>query len=235
MKKQFSRLCFHVKKKLFKLRVDLFPGSCMGKLEGYLSKEETNQIWENIRKSNQETGQAITDLEFTDEDIDSLEDENLDFLGEEIFDSGPALSFRNTMLFEGKSTSKKCNFLTAPFYRSNIRRAYFWATAHGIDVFIVDYTCPIGMLAMETLLDLRDSGEKFHIYAVRGKYICARRSYRLIKETNLELIFMTGKCDYNYSHLFVQEMKEKILSKVGVIYTEKGIYVKDELLEGEKT
>lgn len=140
----------------------------------------------------------------------------------------PTLYPRRTLLFGGGYYSRKCNFLTASRYRKQIRHTYTWAVERGIDTFIADYTTPIGLLALETLLSLRDAGESFHLYAVRAISVRERKSYRFIRETPIEIIFLMQKCDYIYR--FPMEMKKKVYSNVGVLCNIKGIRIMRENL-----
>ena len=142
----------------------------------------------------------------------------------------PTLCPRRTLLFGGGYYSRKCNFLTASRYRKHIRHTYTWAVEHKIDTFIVDYTTPIGLLALETLLSLRDAGESFHLYAVRSISVRERKSYRLIRETPIEIIFLQLNCDYTYRSPNFIDMKEKVYSKVGVLCNTKGIRIMRENL-----
>lgn len=216
MKNQIVRLHSHVVHQFTKLQEKLVPTFYDEDLKMSLPKIEAKKIHEILNQHDEEPTLSAEELEtLTDEDM---------------MCSRPVLTMRRTMLFGGQNTSMKCNFLSAHFFRSNIRQAFAWAVDHGIDVFIVDYTNPIGLLAMETLIGLRNAGE-FYLYAVQGRTISKRKSYRLIWETNLELIFLVQKCDYNYGRLFVREMDEEIFSKSGVIYTEKEMYVRKEILK----
>lgn len=153
---------------------------------------------------------------------------------EERIRSEPVLMPQNTMLFGGGPHKKKLHFFNAAHYRADIRKAYAWAAAQGINVFVVDYTTPVGLLALETLLDLRHAGEGFRLYALQGAPISYRRSYRLIRETNIELIFLTRECDYHFSQcdLTILEIFDKISSKAGYFYNEDGIRINETNLEG---
>lgn len=142
----------------------------------------------------------------------------------------PTLCPRRTLLFGGGYYSRKCNFLTASQYRKHIRYVYTWAVERGIDTFVADYATPIGLLALETLLSLRDAGESFRLYAVRSISVRERKSYRLIRETPIEIIFLELKCDYAYRSPNFIEIKEKVYSKVGVLCNTKGIRIMRENL-----
>ena len=142
----------------------------------------------------------------------------------------PTLCPHRTLLFSGGYYSRKCNFLTASRYRKHIKRTYTWAVKRGIDTFIADYTTQIGLLALETLLSLRDAGEAFHLYAVRTISVRERKSYRLIRETPIEIIYLELQCDYIYRPPYFMEMKEKVYSKVGVLCNTKGIRIMRENL-----
>ena len=51
---------------------------------------------------------------------------------------------------------------------------------------------------MESLISCKNQGEDVRLYSVRSDYIEKRRSYRLIQETNLEIIYITMDCEYDY-------------------------------------
>lgn len=152
--------------------------------------------------------------ELEEAEAEKLE-ELLDQEHEEYIRSEPVLIPRNTMLLGDNGPQIRCNFLTANRYRTAIHQVYEWAIAHNINVFIVDYTTPVGLLAMETLLDLRSSGEQFNLYAVKSKRISRRKSYRLIRETEIKLIWSINKCDYHYLGIYMPGLLKKIRSNVG--------------------
>lgn len=172
-------------------------------------------------------------LELSKEEAEKV-NKVVDSYYEERIRSEPVLTPQNTMLFGGGPHKKKLYFFNANYYRADIRKVYAWATAHGINVFVVDYTTPIGLLALETLLDLRHAGENFRLYALQAAPISYRRSYRLFRETDIELIFLIQKCDYRFNQcdLTILEIFDKISSKVGYLYNEDGIRINETNLEG---
>ena len=99
----------------------------------------------------------------------------------------------------------------------------------GITTFIADYTTPFGLLAFEILLELRSTGANFTLYAVSSRHIGRRRSYRLIKETDLELAWNLAKCDYRYQCLYSVDTLYKIYSNSGTHCTEDGIRQKQQM------
>lgn len=210
MNKQIDRLCFHMRMSVFSLRRKFFPLSL-----------------ERILK-----GSELT--EFTKEEVHELKklDKCLQQEREEYIRSEPILIPQNTMYFGGGRPKRKVNFLNASHYRADIQKIYAWAISHGINTFVVDYAKPIGLLAMETLLDLRCAGETFNLYAVQTAHIRHMKSYRLIRETDIEIIKMLVKCDYYFHNLTILEMFDKISSKVGYHYNEDGIQIDETNLEG---
>ena len=70
---------------------------------------------------------------------------------------GPRLDPERTLLFHSRH-SWVCNFLTAPYFRRAVRRAFQWASERGFTTFLADYGTPFGLLALEELSDLRRSG-----------------------------------------------------------------------------
>lgn len=159
--------------------------------------------------------------------------EELDREYEEYIRSEPVLQLENTMLFSGGYKKRKCNFLTVRHYRRSVQKVYSWALEHGFDTFIVDESTPVGLLALEIFLALRNSGETFRLYALRTKYIGQRKSYRLISETNVELALMEASCDYSYQLLDKQQMRQKIISQISAWYDEKGLHVAEQYAKSE--
>lgn len=144
---------------------------------------------------------------------------------EEFLDIEPNLNPQQTILCGGGYYRKSCNFLTANKFRSYIRKTYFWASKRGIDVYITDVATPFGLLALETLLSLRNEGEHFQLYSVRSKLFVKRKTYRLIRETPVEMALLESKCDYCYQFLDPSEMVHKILSKSGLWCNTRGIRI----------
>lgn len=114
---------------------------------------------------------------------------------EERINCEPVLDPKTTILFTSGHHRRRCNFLTARRYRTYIRLSYLWAREQGITTFITDYTTPFGLLAMETLLELRSTGADFVLYAISSRYFARRKSYRLIPETDIEIAWNISKCD----------------------------------------
>ena len=212
MNKQIERLRFHIRMTLFFLREKFFPISLAKVLE---SPELT---------------------EFTKEDVDELREMNelLEQEDEEYVRSEPILVPKNTMYFGGGKSKRKVNCLNASRYRADIQQACTWALSHGINVFVVNCARPIGLLALETLLELRHAGETFQLYVDQITCIRHMKSYRLIRETDLEIIFMLSQCDYRFQRLTILERFDKIASKVGYRYNEDGIHIDERNLEGRE-
>lgn len=116
----------------------------------------------------------------------------------------PELKPGRTMLFT--SDGRRCNFLTAWWYRRQILRNYVWGKQCGFTNYVVDPYTPFGLLALETLGRFKRAGEELILYSVHGSHAGWRHSYRLIPETPLELLFLEHKaCDYIYSQFRSEE------------------------------
>lgn len=213
IKQQVVRLSFIVSNKVTKLRRRFCPERSQLSIYDYWAPndEAKKRLMEDMRQYDDVSQENIDDQ--NDED-----DPNEELLGVE-----PLLVPQRTILYGGGYHRKTCNFITAKRYRSYIRQSYFWAVQQGFDTFITDVATPFGLLALETLRDLRSEGETFYLYTVRSKMFAQRKSYRLIPETPLELAFLEGSCDYRYLHLYKKEMLEKVLSKIGAVCNPKGI------------
>ncbi len=145
---------------------------------------------------------------------------------EERINCEPVLDPKTTILFTSGHHRRRCNFLTARRYRTYIRLSYLWAREQGITTFITDYTTPFGLLAMETLLELRSTGADFVLYAISSRYFARRKSYRLIPETDIEIAWNISKCDYRFQCLYSVDTLHKVYSNAGVRCTENGIHQK---------
>ena len=142
---------------------------------------------------------------------------------EEQKEQKPALEPRRTMLFIS-GRRRRCNFLNAWWYRRAILRNYHWGKQRGFTEYVADPYSPFGLLAMETLGRLKRSGEKLLLYSVHSCHVGQRRSYRLIPETGLEVLFLENAvCDYIYRQLIPEEVPEAVFTNVGAFCTEGGI------------
>lgn len=150
---------------------------------------------------------------------------------EERINCEPVLDPKTTILFTSGHHRRRCNFLTARRYRTYIRLSYLWAREQGITTFITDYTTPFGLLAMETLLELRSTGADFVLYAISSRYFARRKSYRLIPETDIEIAWNLSKCDYRYQSLYSVDTLHKVYSGAGIWCTEAGIRCKCQIPE----
>lgn len=167
------------------------------------------------------------------EDIEELQQlaKELESEYEEYVKSEPVLVPQATILFTSGRHSRRCNFLTARHYSAYIRWSYTWAQEHGITTFIADYTTPFGLLAMEILLDLRNAGASFALYAISSRHVGRRRSFRLIQETDIELAWNLAKCDYRYQCLYSVDTLHRVYSNAGTRCTEEGIQRKRQMSE----
>lgn len=144
-------------------------------------------------------------------------------------DAEPKLDPRRTMLFHSRPEEHGCNMVTAGACRQRILFALEWAREHGITEFLADYTTPFGLLALETLVELREAGENFRVYAVKSTYIGRRRTYRTIPETEIELAFLTSRADYCY-HGRPENIVSSVFPNAATQYSETGIWITKEKL-----
>lgn len=136
---------------------------------------------------------------------------------------------QRTLLFLSRSKEHDCNSITARKYRKSILLALQWAQEHGISTFVVDYATPLGILALETLLDERKKGAEFNIYTIRTTHVTLRRTYRLVKETPIELAILTSSGDYHYTML-PDDATRFMFSQIAIHFTEAGCWFCDQLL-----
>ena len=88
---------------------------------------------------------------------------------------------------------------------------------------------PLGILALETLLDERQKGAKFNIYTIRSTHVTLRRTYRLVKETPIELAILTSSGDYHYT-MQPDVAVLFMFSQIAIHFTEAGCWFCDQLL-----
>lgn len=141
---------------------------------------------------------------------------------QEYLNAEPILDPRRTMLFQTKGDENRCNFRNTLSFRKKIRYAYRWGQDHGINCFLVDTVSPFGLLAFETLLELRAEGEEFHLYVFQSKTFTHRKSYRLIPETEIEYLFLLREADYHYMRTVFSS--NEVRSKAGTQCSENGIW-----------
>lgn len=209
MVQQIRRLRFWISKSCSKLSIFLIEHSPQyrKKIDAQIAAFDNMEVSEDLR---QLAAEAVAEYE-------------------EHMNSEPVLVPQETILFTSGCHSRRCNFLTARRYRAYIRKTCIWAREQGITTFIADYTTPFGLLAFEILLELRSAGANFTLYAVSSRHIGRRRSYRLVKETDLELAWNLAKCDYRYQCLYSVDTLYNIYSNSGTHCTEDGIRQKRQM------
>lgn len=156
------------------------------------------------------------------EEEQSEEDQEIEQYYQEYLAAEPKLAPRRTMLLGAREGEKRCNYQSAPNYRRFIRWAYLWGQDHGITCFLCDTSSPFGLLALETLLELRDQGEKLHLYSFQSKCPHFRKSYRLIPETEIEYLLLLRRAEYNYQRTAFSS--DVVKSKAGTLCSERGIW-----------
>lgn len=141
----------------------------------------------------------------------------------------PKLNPRRTMLMHSRLEECGCNAMTAPLYKQKILNVLEWARERGITTFLTDYYTPLGLLALEVLVELREQDENFHVYAVRSIYFGKRKTYRTIPEAPVELAFLATRADYSY-HDPLDEMLTEVLPCAWMQCAEQGIwFAKDKI------
>ncbi len=139
----------------------------------------------------------------------------------------PALKPKHTIIFYS-AHNLKCNLLTVGYYRHFIKKVFKWAIKYGIEIFIVDYTTSFGLLALETLSKLKARGEQFFLYCVKSSRITERRDYHIIHSSDIKLINLVTKSDYDYIYLKPEDVLNTIYPNVGVHCTEGKIWILQE-------
>lgn len=136
----------------------------------------------------------------------------------------PVLNPRRTMLIHSSPEEHGCNSLTAASYRQKILNAIEWAQERGVTTFMADYYTPLGLLALETLVELREDGADFRVYTVRSCYLRQRRTYRMVPETGVEMALLSARADYSF-HDPLDEMFREVLPNVWMHCSERGIWM----------
>ena len=143
---------------------------------------------------------------------------------QEHYDNEPKLDPRRTMLFHSRPEEHLCNSITASIYRQKIIETREWARRHGITTFLADFHTPFGLLALETLLELREAGDNFRVYAVKSRYFAKRKTYRTIPETGIEMAFLASRADYSY-HGLPEEIVHSVFPNAATRCSERGIWI----------
>lgn len=199
----FKRISFHIQMFLSNLWYRLCPNIC---------EEVLSEMKEELRET--VTPEGLLQVREALKEYEEAE---------------PVLDRQRTMLILPKRGEKGCNFLTARSYRRKVVAAYNWAKARNIDTFLVDYTKPFSLLALETLIGLKESGEDIRIYSFKESYLVSRKSYRLIPETAFEIFRLTIKADYDYRNMTPGKLAH-LVSHSAVRCTERGICLPDKEL-----
>lgn len=130
----------------------------------------------------------------------------------------PSLQPEHTIIFYS-THSRKYNFFTIRYYKYFIKKIYKWAIRHGLNIFIVDYTTPFGLLALETLSQIKETKAcrtEFLLYCVKSSRITERQDYRIIRSSDVELFNLVTKSDYDYIYLKPEDTLDLIYPNVGV-------------------
>ena len=144
----------------------------------------------------------------------------------------PVLNPEKTMLIFSRPEEHKCNVLTVESYRDKLRVAIEWARKNGVDTFLTDYSTPLGLLALEELLELREAGENFMVYGVRSTYFAKRKTFRIVPETPIEMAFLAARADYTY-HETPEYTVHFIFPQAGIHCTERGLWYSKETIPSE--
>lgn len=205
-KLQKKRLRFHIRSAVSNIRYKL----------KIFAKEE--KIFfdsaANIDKPNDQTEETEEDEELKAflASIEDALDKTIDF------------DPKRTVLFRGKH-GRRCNFLTVRKYREEIVVGSVVLLMSGIDTFIVDYISPFGLAALEKLVEMREKGYHFKLYAIQGGSIANRKTYRLIPEIGSEIILLADKCDKHLLPSPAGNAIKKVYRDVLRIFDEDGISI----------
>lgn len=131
---------------------------------------------------------------------------------------------KRTVLFRGKH-GRRCNFLTVRKYREEIVVGAVVLLMSGIDTFIVDYISPFGLAALEKLVEMREKGYYFKLYAIQDGPISSRKTYRFIPEIGSEIILLADKCDKHLLPSPAGNAIKKVYRDVLRIFDEDGISI----------
>lgn len=196
--KTVKRLCFHLRRE----------------------KEKLGWEWEKMVHP-AEVKRKLEELEAAADTVPDAQVKEIEEAVDLPVESLPKLDPEKTMVFHSWRDTCCCNLVTVPLYRKRIKDAIQWGREKGIEVFLVDYTTPFGLLALETLLEERKQHRDFLVYVYQSRYFSKRRSYRLVKETHLEVMFMEAEADYHYGG-FPNLVFIHVLPYIAIHYSETG-------------
>lgn len=134
----------------------------------------------------------------------------------------PKLIFEETAVFISTREKPELHFYNVRKYRKRIREQFKFLRESGANTFIVEYSSPYGLLAMEMLLGMEQDHEPFRLFCFKrlGK---KRQTYRLVKEYPLELVYLAARCDYSYGLLSRCEMFD-LLHEANYLANESSVY-----------
>ena len=134
-----------------------------------------------------------------------------------------------TMAFHSWSNNKRCNCLTASFYRkrilSEIKRGREW----GINAYFADITTPFGLLALEVLVEERKRSGGIVICSYRTNHIRKRKTYRIMKEKSLDFLLLDVQADYHFEGTPAEALVD-VLPKIAFHVSESGLCVLEKML-----
>lgn len=119
------------------------------------------------------------------------------------------------------SSGHRINAITARHYKKWFKKQYTRLREMGAHTFLCDYFTPLGLMAVEELQALRRQGEQFELYAIRlGR---KKKTYRLFKERQLDVLILAAQCDYNYGCLYDLFLEYRVLRHYGICLSDQGI------------
>lgn len=139
----------------------------------------------------------------------------------------PELIFEETAVFMSTREKPQLHFYNVRKYRKRIAEQFKFLRESGANTFIVEYSSPYGLLAMEMLLSLQKDQAPFHLYCFK-QLDRKRQTYRLVKEYPLELVFLAARCDYSYGLLSRCEMFD-LLHEANYLANESSVYSQKDL------
>lgn len=185
----------------------------------YHIKERSDRLRHKLNLHTKEEKEFLAEPYVVDPDMDAFVASIMNALESDV-DFDP----KKTILFCGHH-GHRCNFLTAQKYRNEVVRYAMVSLMNRIDTFFVNYSSPFGLIALEKLLEMREKKYSFRLYAIQGGSITRRKTYRLIPETNAEILQMGIRCDEHFSPDFGANTIRKVYRDALRICDEDGISI----------
>lgn len=97
-----------------------------------------------------------------------------------------------TLLFFGVRRGP-FDLATVEFYQNQIRTVFRLAVSEGVDTVVAEYTSAFGYLAVETLSACSQAYPQIRRYALQGRHIRYRQSYRTEPESYASFVYRAAQ------------------------------------------